>query len=226
MNWSQSREEYRQRLVNKYDASEATRYESYLGSLAREDEQAYLADMEMACSFRCGQKVLDVGAGTGALTKILTQVAGLQLTAMEPSLPMLELLRAKPELAEVKTVHSGCDRSADRSIFPESSFDIIVSRQVVNSLFDPLVAFENWLHWLKPRGRVLVIDGVYGRDGWTGVWEEEVDVIPLSACQSLATVAYLMESVGFEVDSVGWMPSTNKLPATRTKRYLVAATKP
>lgn len=226
MKWSQSRELFHGRLVAKYNDSEAKSYDAFVGTLAKEDEEAYLADIQEVSPLFKGQSVLDVGAGTGALTKILSRVDGLVLTALEPSPAMRELLRSKPELANVSVVEGRCDRLADRQVFPESSFDAILSRQVVNSLFDPLVAFQNWLNWLKPGGSVVVVDGIYGRDGWTGVWEEEVDVTPLAACQSLATIPYLLEFIGFRVETVTWMTRVNRLPATRTKRYLVVAKKP
>lgn len=226
MKWSQAREQYRGRLVAKYDEAEARSYDAWAGALTEQDEDVYLADILESSSLTAGNRVLDVGAGSGALTKILTRVSGLELTALEPSPAMCALLSAKPELADVPTVVGGCDCKSDRELFSEGSFDAVVSRQVVNSLYDPLVAFGNWLHWLRPGGSAIVMEGIYGRDGWTGIWAEEVDVTPLSACQSLATVAYLMEAVGFSVESVRWMERTNRLPSTRTKRYLVVATKP
>lgn len=68
-----------------------------------------------------------------------------------------------------------------------------------------------------------MIDGLYGRDAWRGPWEEEIDVLPLSACQSLATVPYLLESVGFRIAAAELMPAVNALPVTRTPRYIVVA---
>jgi hypothetical protein len=100
-----------------------------------------------------------------------------------------------------------------------------VSRQLVNGLFDPLTAFRNWHHWLSPDGAVVVIDGVYGRSSWTGIWEEDVDVLPLSACQSTALAPYLLEIAGFRIEAVRWMEAVNKLPSTRTNRYVVVARK-
>jgi SAM-dependent methyltransferase len=137
---------------------------------------------------------------------------------------MLSLLKSKPELAQVIPVLGGCDRIEDRHLFRNSQFDLIVSRQVTNGLLDPLTAFRNWYDWLVPGGTVIVIDGFYGRDAWTGAWQEEIDVLPLSACQSLATVPYLLESTGFQIEAVAMMEATNRMPATRTKRYIVVAT--
>ncbi len=97
---------------------------------------------------------------------------------------------------------------------------------MANGLFDPLCAFRHWQTWLRPGGTTVVIDGLYGRDGWTGRWEEEVDVLPLAATQSTATIPYLLEAAGFEIAAVERMAAVSALPTTRTPRYVVVARKP
>lgn len=72
---------------------------------------------------------------------------------------------------------------------------------------------------------VLAIDGLYGRSSWTGIWQEDIDVLPLSACQSTALTPYLLEIAGFRIEAVRWMEAVNELPSTRTKRYVVVARK-
>ena len=101
-----------------------------------------------------------------------------------------------------------------------------MSRQLGNCLFDPLAAFENWHYWLKPTGAAILIDGLYGRSAWTGIWEEEVDALPLSACQTMATAPYLLEAAGFDVETVALMARANKRPSTMTTRYVTVARKP
>ena len=118
-----------------------------------------------------------------------------------------------------------CDHADDHSLFETGQFDVVASRLLVNCLYDPLAAFRNWHRWLRPKGRVLVMDGLFDRDAWAGKWKGMIDSLPLSACRTTATVPYLLEQVGFEIDWVGPMNETNALPAARTERYLVAATK-
>ena len=125
----------------------------------------------------------------------------------------------------VVTVEGFCDNIGDRHHFNAAQFGAIVSRQLVNGLFDPLTAFRNWHYWLSPDGAVVVIDGVYGRSSWTGIWQEDVDVLPLSSCQSTALAPYLLEIAGFRIETVRWMEAVNKLPSTRTQRYVVVARK-
>lgn len=227
MNWKIDRTAVRERYVAKYDSSEAAAYDAYVGTLSQADEAAYRADLQQVFPFFSGMQVLDAGAGSGTLSQILLQAAEeLTLTALEPSPAMLGLLRSKPSLKSVNCVQGFCDAPEDRVHFTEAKFDLIASRQLVNGLSDPIVAFENWFYWLKAGGSVIVIDGFYGRSAWTEMFEEEVDLLPLSACQSMATVPYLLEKVGFRIQSVNLMAETNKMPATRTTRYAVVARKP
>lgn len=223
--WRGSQAGSRARYLAKFDTSEVESYDAIVGRVSREDEDAYLSDLARVVQIRDGASVLDVGAGSGTLCGILARLPGLSITALEPAPAMLAKLRSKSVLAQVTTVEGFCDAIEDRRHFDAGQFDAVLSRQLVNGLFDPLAAFHNWYHWLRPGGVVVVIDGLYGRADWTGVWQEEVDVLPLSACQSTAATPYLLESTGFRVETVALMTAVNARPATRTPRYVVVAVK-
>lgn len=225
MAWRGSQAASRNRYLAKYDATEADQYDLTIGNLTLDDEEAYLSDLQRVFSFREGLSVLDVGAGTGALCKILARLPGLSITALEPAPAMLARLTSKAPLRNVTPVEGFCDAIDDRLHFNEGQFDVVVSRQVANGLFDPLTAFRNWRFWLSTGGAVVLIDGLYSRSAWTGKWEEEIDVLPLSACQSTASVTYLLEVAGFRIDRVAWMDATNGRPSTKTTRYVVVAKK-
>ena len=51
------------------------------------------------------------------------------------------------------------------------------------------------------------------------------DVLPVSACESMACTPYLLEACGFDIEAVELMVATNQLQCTRTKRYVVLARK-
>jgi SAM-dependent methyltransferase len=225
MEWRGSQADSRNRYRARFDAAEADRYDASVGRLSRPDEDAYLADLQRVVRFRPGMTILDAGAGTGALCSILARLPGLSITALEPAPAMLAKLVARMELGEVTAIGGFCDAIGDRQQFREAQFDAIVSRQLVNGLFDPLMAFRNWHYWLAPGGSVVAIDGLYGRSAWAGVWREEVDVLPMSACQSTALTPYLLEIAGFRVESVQLMESVNAMPSTKTPRFVVVASK-
>lgn len=223
--WQTRRAAARGRHAARYDDAESRSYASVpgLGVLDPVARRAYLDDLLAAHPLGSGLAVLDVGAGSGALCSVLAQLPQVALTALEPSAAMVARLRENPEFAAHRVVQASCDQPGDAALFPAGSFDVVASRQTVNGLHDPLAAFRHWHHWLKPGGLVVVIDGLYGRDGWQGDWAEEVDVLPLSACQSMATVPYLLEAVGFRILAVQRMAAVNALPSTRTPRYVVVA---
>lgn len=208
-----------------YDSVGAAKYNISVNALGDSDHEACLADLRNCLDFLNEMKVLDAGSGTGALCLALAKVPGLEITALEPSSAMIELLRLRPELNRVKTVTGFCDHVDDASLFAPESFNLVVSRLLVNNLYDPLAAFRNWHAWLRPGGVVVVMDGLFDRGDWQGEWSSFVDELPLSASRTTATVPYLLEQTGFQIDHVGWMEHTNALPSTKTKRYLVAATK-
>ncbi len=221
--WRGTQSTARDRHLAHYDPQEVDRYEAWMLALTEQDDLACLADIAPDFQFQPEMSVLDVGAGTGVMCKVLARVPGLAITALEPSSPMIDKLTGKPELSDVKVVQGFCDSAADRALFDASSFDAIVSRQVTNGLFDPLTAFRNWQHWLKPGGTVVVMDGLFDRSAWTGALQNEVDVLPLSACQSTAMIPYLLETVGFTIVGTRLMEATNSLPTTRTEHYVVIA---
>ena len=225
MGWRVTQAESRARAIAKFDVNEVETYESWIRQLTREDDLACLNDIQSAFRFRAGMTILDAGAGTGAMCNVLLNIPGLSITALEPAPAMLAKLKGKQELRDVTVIQAFCDSVEDRERVPSASFDVVISRQLVNGLFDPLAAFRNWHHWLKAGGSAIVLDGFYDRSAWTGKWEEEVDVLPVSASRTMALAPYLLESVGFRVDAVKLMHETNARPSTRTQRYLVVATK-
>jgi SAM-dependent methyltransferase len=223
--WRGSQAASRRRYLEKFDAVEVAAYDALVGRPGPDLQQAYLRDLAGAVGLRAGMHVLDAGAGTGAMSAILSGLQGIRITALEPAPEMLAVLRSRPELSRVATVQGFCDADSDAMHFPPAHFDVIVSRQLVNGLFDPLAAFRNWHRWLKPDGTIVVIDGLYARSDWTGAWAEEVDCFPAAACQGTALIPYLLEAAGCHVEAVGMMGAVNASPATRTPRLLVVARK-
>jgi SAM-dependent methyltransferase len=209
-----------------YDIEESAKYNAWVDAMRDADHDACVADLKRCVKFSGKMAVLDAGSGSGALCLALVRIPGLNVTALEPSSPMINLLAARLELSGVTTVQGFCDHATDASLFRAETFNVIASRLLVNNLFDPLSAFRNWNHWLRPGGLVVVMDGLFGRCDWNGEWEGLVDHLPLSACGTTATVPYLLEQIGFQVEHVGLMDHTNALPSTRTKRYIVVASKP
>ncbi len=216
----------RERYLEMNSVEEAAKYNVWIDAMVTADHEACVADLQRHVRFSDKMTVLDAGSGSGALCLALVRIPGLEVTALEPAAPMIDLLRARPELSGVNTVQGFCDHPDDGALFKAGTFNLIASRLLVNNLYDPLAAFQNWNHWLCPGGLVAVMDGLFDRADWKEEWSGFVDQLPLSASGTMAAVPYLLQQVGFHVEHVGMMEHTNARPSTRTKRYLVVASKP
>jgi SAM-dependent methyltransferase len=102
-------------------------------------------------------RVLDAGAGTGFLSLLLA-AQGYQVTAMDLSPGMLEMLRAKAarQGLDVEIVQ------ADAVSPPGGPFDAVVERHLLWTLPDPGAALAAWRQAV-PAGRLVLIEGTWGK---------------------------------------------------------------
>ena len=101
-------------------------------------------------------KVLDVGAGTGTLSRqVLSRVPAAELTLLDLSPDMLQRAKAKPDLAKCSFVES----DAEALPFDDCSFDRIVSSGTLYYYPRPVVALREQLRVVRPGGHVLEANG-------------------------------------------------------------------
>jgi SAM-dependent methyltransferase len=222
-----------QELTDRLYDREAGHYEAEQGHGIRDENEweAWRHDLAPALARFPGKRVVDVGAGTGVMSRLLGQqdfiVEGIDTS---PGM-VAEAQRLLPsKLASQVSFRVG---DAHEDLFPAESFDAVVSRQVVCHLRDPLLAFRTWRRWLKADGMVIVIDGFWPRREWaSGDLAGIVDLLPLSCVQTIGTVAYLLTEAGFTVEDRGWLERVNQQVAAsepgateRSPRYMVVARK-
>lgn len=106
-------------------------------------------------------RVLDVGTGAGYAAIILAQM-GHDVVAVDDSEEMLERARSNARRFHVDIVFMKAD--VQHLDLDEFSFDVIVAKDTVWSLTDPVAAYMDWVHFLRPGGYLLVIDGNYYLD--------------------------------------------------------------
>ena len=139
----------------KYDAL-ADRYEEiyfYVADLGRE-----------LVSFAApppGARVLDVGAGRGAVTRAAL-ARGAVVTAADASAGMVARLTADHPEIEV------CQRDAGALGFPDGAFDVVTAGFLVQVLAEPQVALAEFHRVLVPGGMVALSleRQTVGRLGW------------------------------------------------------------
>lgn len=79
-----------------------------------------------------GMRVLDVGAGTGKLTRVLAGLAGEEnVAAVDPSEPFVATLRADFPAVDVRLA------AAENLPFADATFDAALAQLVVNFMSDP-----------------------------------------------------------------------------------------
>lgn len=118
---------------------------------------AYHGTFMAACGIARGERVLDIGCGTGQATRDAAGAAG-PGSALGVDLcgRMIELAR---QLAASQDIGNASFEQADAQIhpFPAGSFDAAISRTGTMFFGDPIAAFTNIGRALRPGGRLVML---------------------------------------------------------------------
>ncbi|MEW1772288.1 class I SAM-dependent methyltransferase [Streptomyces sp. NPDC086777] len=101
--------------------------------------------------------LLDLGCGTGSLS-LLAAEQGHRVTGVDSSPAMVERARAK--LAGRDAVFLLGDATAPP--VGERLFDVVLVRHVLWALPDPARVLRHWRSLLRPGGRFVLVEGVWG----------------------------------------------------------------
>jgi ubiquinone/menaquinone biosynthesis C-methylase UbiE len=106
-----------------------------------------------------GQRVLDVGCGTGALTAELVQRLGPEsVSAVDPSEPFVAALRARHPGVDVLTA------AAEDLPYPDQTFDASLAQLVVHFMTDPVVGLGEMKRVTRANGVVVASAWEYASD--------------------------------------------------------------
>ncbi|MEU6356044.1 class I SAM-dependent methyltransferase [Streptomyces sp. NPDC047072] len=104
--------------------------------------------------------VLDLGCGTGSLS-LLAAERGHRVTGVDLSPAMVSLARAK--LAGRDAVFMVGDAAGPP--VGEQRFDVVLVRHVLWALPEPARVVRRWWGLLRPGGRLVLVEGVWGAFG-------------------------------------------------------------
>lgn len=103
---------------------------------------------------------LDLGTGTGFLALLLAEL-GHDVLGVDIAEGMIAI--ARQQAATLPRPPRFVVGNAGTPPVPPAGVEIVVSRQLLWTLPDPPGALRNWHRALRPGGRSVVIDGLWGR---------------------------------------------------------------
>ena len=114
-----------------------------------------------------GQRALDVGCGTGALTtELVTRLGPVDVTAADPSTPFVGAMRERFPGVDVR------EAPAERLPFPDDAFDVTLAQLVVHFMPEPVAGLREMARVTRPGGVVAACVWDHGgrrgplRDFW------------------------------------------------------------
>src|SRR3954447_24966130 len=120
-------------------------------------------------------RALDVGCGTGALTRVLVEQLGVEgVSAVDPSRPLLSALRQEFPTLDVQTGR------AEQLPYPDDLFDHTLAQLVVSFMADPVLGLREMAGVTRPDGTVAacVWDLAGGRAPLSAFWRAARDLDP------------------------------------------------
>ncbi|MEH0511049.1 class I SAM-dependent methyltransferase [Streptomyces sp. B21-106] len=101
--------------------------------------------------------VLDLGCGTGSLSLLAAEL-GHRVTGVDLSPAMIDLARAKLAGRDAVFLHG----DAAAPPVGEERFDVLLVRHLLWALPGPAGVLRHWRGLLRPGGRLVLVEGVWG----------------------------------------------------------------
>jgi ubiquinone/menaquinone biosynthesis C-methylase UbiE len=144
----------KERIEERWNES-AQGYDSYIqGELNTFKENAW-TELILKDEKRKQLRILDIGTGPGFFSVILSK-QGHQVTGIDCTENMVEVAKKNAIVHGVDPKFYVMD--SHKLDFEDNSFDLIVSRNVTWTLYNPDNAYKEWRRVLKPEGKLMIFD--------------------------------------------------------------------
>ena len=192
-------------------AVSATSYDRFMGRYSAQ-LSPQLADM---AGVEAGQRVLDVGAGSGMLTAELVERLGPEaVSAVDPSEPLLAAVRER---------HPGVDVhlcGAEEMPFADATFDAALAQLVISFMTDPVAGLREMARVTRPGGVIAACmwDLAGGRAPISPFWRAARELDPDAQAERRSAggregeIAELLERTGLADVSQTALSSTIEHP--------------
>jgi ubiquinone/menaquinone biosynthesis C-methylase UbiE len=123
--------------------------------------------------------ILEVGAGTGTNFPLYGRDA--RVIAIEPAGQMLkrarEKLEAGPFDASFELIEAGIGDDAVAAAIPAEGLDAVVFTLVLCTIPDPESALRQCIQWLKPGGKVVMLEHIASGNQWGYLLQKTIDPV-------------------------------------------------
>jgi ubiquinone/menaquinone biosynthesis C-methylase UbiE len=159
-------------LGRLYDATWGRAFAALYDRGLKATEEAGLRQMRRELLAGAGERVLELGAGTGVNLDLYPDAIE-DLVMIEPDPHMAKRLRAR--LAESARSATVVEAPAERLPFEDDSFDTAVATLVLCTIPDPAAALAEAARVLRPGGRLLFVEHVRAEAPALARWQDRLE---------------------------------------------------
>jgi phosphatidylethanolamine/phosphatidyl-N-methylethanolamine N-methyltransferase len=127
-------------------------YDTVFGPVLQPGRKAVLG----ALNLRPGDRVLEVGVGTGLSLQMYP--SSVRITGIDVSREMLEKARARAARQRLENIEGLHEMDAEQMTFPDASFDKVVAMYVVSVVERPAKLLDELHRVCKPDGEIFIVN--------------------------------------------------------------------
>lgn len=164
------------------------------------EQEEHTAQMIKLLNLKPGEKVADIGAGTGYITRRLAEGVGKSgaVYAVEIQQEMLDLLQKNMRERGHTNIISTLGIITDPKL-PANTLDLIIMVDVYHEFSHPYEMMENMVKSLKPGGRIVFVE-----------FKAEDQTVPIKRTHKMSEAQVKKEALVFK--DLEWAKTDSKLP--------------